>query len=319
MLGGTITVPDPLPTPSQDAENLRKAFKGWGTDEKAIISILGHRNADQRLKIRQTYHDSYEESLIDSLKSELSGDFGKAVILWALYPPERDAKLASEALRKKGVKHVAVIVEIACASSPHHLIAVRQAYCSLFNCSLEEDITLYVAQPLRKLLLALVSSYRYDREVVDENIANLEADKLHDAIKKRQLDREDVIWILSTRNKTQLKATFNSYKQVYVKPIDQEIKECGDSDFLSLLQTAVWCIETPENHFAEVIRSSIVGIGTDEDSLTRAIVTRAEIDMLKIKEAYYKENKGSLVDAVIGDTSGDYKDFLLTLLGEGKL
>jgi hypothetical protein len=75
------------------------------------------------------------------------------VILWTQDPPERDAKLAKDALKekKKGIKHLEVIVEIACASSPHHLMAVRQAYCSLFDCSLEEDITSTVDMPLRKV------------------------------------------------------------------------------------------------------------------------------------------------------------------------
>lgn len=52
-------------------------------------------------------------------------------------PPKRYAKLANEAL-KKGVKHLSVIIEIACASYPYHLIAVTQAYCSLYDCSLEK-------------------------------------------------------------------------------------------------------------------------------------------------------------------------------------
>lgn len=65
----------------------------------------------------------------------------------------------------------------------------------------------------------------------------------------------------------------------------------------------------------QVIRESIVGLGTDEDSLTRAIVTRAEIDAMKIREQYSNLYKTNLEDDVIGDTSGDYKNFLLTLLG----
>lgn len=71
-------------------------------------------------------------------------------------PAERDAKLANEALmkaKKKGVKHLKTIVEIACASSPHHLMAVRQAYCSLFDASLEEDILSSVSPLLSKVFI----------------------------------------------------------------------------------------------------------------------------------------------------------------------
>ena len=74
------------------------------------------------------------------------------MVLWAMDPPKRDAKLAKDALKKKGtVKHLSVIIEIACAPIPNHLIAFRQAYCSLYYCSLEEDIALHVDQPLRKV------------------------------------------------------------------------------------------------------------------------------------------------------------------------
>ena len=48
---------------------------GFGTDEKAVILVLGHRNAQQRNEIKETYQQLYNESLIDRLHSELSGDF----------------------------------------------------------------------------------------------------------------------------------------------------------------------------------------------------------------------------------------------------
>ncbi|KAF5196932.1 Annexin d3 [Thalictrum thalictroides] len=312
----TVRIPDVVPSPTQDSERLRTAVQGWGTDEKAIIWVLGHRNASQRKKIRETYHQLYKESLIDRLQSELSGDFGKAVILWTLDPPERDAKLAHEFLRKNGLNQLQVIVEIACATSPQHLLAVRQSYCSLFDRSLEEDIVSKVALlPLRKLLVGLVSSYRYDGEVVDGEVAELEAAKLHDAIERKQLDHDDVVHVLSTRNLFQLRATFQIYKQKYGNSIDQDIKNCGSGNLESILQVVVWCIDRPEKHFAEVVRASILGLGTDEDSLTRAIITRAEIDLMKIRGEYHNAYTTSLDNAVIDDTSGDYKDFLLTLLG----
>ncbi|CAK9150390.1 unnamed protein product [Ilex paraguariensis] len=314
---GTLRLPDVVPPPTEDCGRLKKAFQGWGTDEAAIISVLGHRNESQRRKIRETYQQLYNESLIDSLQSELSGDFRKSVILWTYDPPERDARLANEALksRNKGINQLQVIVEIACASSPHHLVAVRHAYCSLYDCSLEEDITSNVSLPLQKILVGLVRSYRYDREVVDLDVANLEAAKLHEAIKAKQLDHDDIVWILGTRNAFQLKGTFQCYKQSYGNPIHEDIMRCGKGILESILKVVVWCLDTPEKHFAEVIRASIVGLGTDEDSLTRAIVTRAEIDMMKIRGEYFNMNKTSLDNAVIDDTSGDYKDFLMTLLG----
>lgn len=56
-------------------ENNFNVFVGWGTDESAIIAIMGQRNAVQRQQIRQAYQDIYQEDLIKRLESELSGNF----------------------------------------------------------------------------------------------------------------------------------------------------------------------------------------------------------------------------------------------------
>ncbi|XP_027114142.1 annexin D3 [Coffea arabica] len=313
----TLRVPDIVPSPAEDCKTLKKAFQGWGTDEKAIIKVLGRRNASQRNNIRETFQQLYKKSLIDELVSELSGDFRKAVILWTYDPPERDARLVNEALksRKKGIREFQVIVEIACASSPHHLIAVRKAYFSLFDCSLEEHISSNVSLPIQKILVRFISSYRFNKEVVNSSVANSEAATLHDAIKTGQLDHDDLVWILSTRNYFQLRETFKCYKNKYGSSIEQDIMASGKGTLESILKVAIWCIDAPEKHFAEVIRASIIGLGTDEDSLTRAIVTRAEIDMMKVRGEYFNMHKSSLDNAVIGDTSGHYKNFLMTLLG----
>lgn len=59
---------------------------GLGTDENAIIEVLGRRNASQRKKIRETYLQLYKKSLIDELQSELSGDFRVQFLLYHLIP-----------------------------------------------------------------------------------------------------------------------------------------------------------------------------------------------------------------------------------------
>lgn len=55
---------------------------GLGTEEKEIIRVLGQRNASQRKKIRETYQQLYNKSLIDDLHSELSGDFMVSLVLF---------------------------------------------------------------------------------------------------------------------------------------------------------------------------------------------------------------------------------------------
>lgn len=240
-------------------------------------------------------------------------------------PAERDARLVNRALggdrRVMGVgDHHAcwALVEVACASAPDHLIAVRRAYRSLFGCSLEEDVAACPAlqDPLRKLLVSLVRSYRCGTERVDEDVARLEAAQLAEAIRKRrQPHGDEVARIVSTRSKHQLRATFKLYKQDHGTDVDEDITKHSSSQFAKILRSAVWCLTSPEKHFAEAIRYSVLGFGTDEDTLTRAIISGSEIGMNKIKEEYKVRFKTTVTSDVVGDTSGYYKDFLLTLVG----
>ncbi|GMI90471.1 ANNEXIN 3, annexin 3 [Hibiscus trionum] len=317
---GSLKTPEVVPSPEEDAQKLKKAFIGFGTDEDMIIEILGHRDANQRKKIRETYHQLHNETLIDGLNKEVSGDFGKAVILWTYDPCERDARLANEELKSRirAIKDLEIIVEMSCASSPQHLVGVRKAYCDLFNTSLEEHILVSVPMPLRKILVGLVTSYRYDKEMVDKDMAKLEANRLHECIKSKDLAHDDVVYILSTRNFYQLRATFEHYKEKHGHPIDEDIMNSGKGDLESLVKMVVLCIDSPAKHFAQIVKTAIMGLGTDEDSVTRAIISRAEIDMMKVKSEYLNMYKFNLDDEVIDDTSGDYRKFLVTLLG-GKI
>nr|XP_043639444.1 annexin D2-like [Erigeron canadensis] len=313
----TITVPTEVPPVSDDVEQLRKAFEGWGTNEGLIIEILSHRNAEQRKLIRHTYAETYNEDLLKALDKELTRDFERIVLLWTLDPPERDAYLANEAT-KKGGKSDQVLVEIACSRSSHELLLARKEYHARYQKSLEEDVASHTTGDFRKLLWPLVTSYRYEGDEVDMSLAKSEAKLLHDKIIDKFYNDDDFIRILTTRSKAQISATLNHYKDEFGQEINKDLKADPNDEFLKLLRAIIKTLTNPAKYYEKLVRLAINRQGTDETALTRVVATRAEFDMKIIKEEYKKRNSVSLYEAIAKDTRGDYEDMLLALIGSSE-
>ncbi|XP_048128787.1 annexin D2 isoform X2 [Rhodamnia argentea] len=283
----TLTVPPSVPSPAEDAEQLQKAFAGWGTNEDLIISILAHRNAVQRKLIRQTYAETYGEDLLKALDKELSSDFERSVLLWTLDAAERDAFLTNEATKKLTSSNW-VLMEIACTRSSMELFM---------------------------LLVPLASTFRYEGPEVNMALARSEAKILHEKIHEQAYNHDELIRIVTTRSKAQLNATLNHYNNEFGNAINKDLKADPNDEFLKLLRSAIKCLTCPEKHFEKVLRLAINKLGTDEWALTRVVTTRAEVDMQRIKEQYHKRNSVPLDRAIANDTSGDYKEMLLALVG----
>ncbi|CAA7388555.1 unnamed protein product [Spirodela intermedia] len=310
----TLSIPQPVPSPLEDAEALRKACQGWGTDEKAVIEILAHRGAVHRTQIRLAYKELYKEDLVKRLESELSGDFERAVYRWIFEPLEREVIIANIAVKAR--IDYRVIIETACINSPPELLAVKQAYQARYKRSLEEDVASHTSGDLRKFLVPLVASHRYGGEEVDPSLALTEARILHDAIKQNAFNHEEITRILTTRSRFQLNATFNRFKDEFGVSVTKGLSssECPD-DLLSSLRVAIRCISSPHKYLEKALRNALKKPGADADVLTRVITTRAEKDLKVIKELYLHRTNTSLDHAIAKETSNDYKSFLLALIG----
>ncbi|KAH9610291.1 hypothetical protein KSS87_005661 [Heliosperma pusillum] len=287
----TLVAPDHC-DPFVDAEALRKACQGWGTDEKGIIEVICHRNAAQRKVIKETYEQQYSESLNKRLEDELSGDFERAVYRWMLEPFEREAVIANVALKKSDYK---VIIELSCTASAEELLAIKRAY---------------------QLLLLLVSVHRHESEVTNPKLAEAEAEILHECIKDKKYNHDEVVRILTTRSKSQLVATFYQFRDAYGAPITKSLAGDKDQDSVSALHSVIRCIKSPIKYLERVVSHAMQTRGTDEDAITRVLVTRAEKDLAKIEELFYKRNSVTLEHSIAKETHGDYERFLLTILGK---
>ncbi|KAK8578333.1 hypothetical protein V6N13_116182 [Hibiscus sabdariffa] len=286
----TIAVPNQVSI-AADAEALYKACKGWGTDEKAIIQVLGRRNAGQRRLIRFAYQELYKEDLVRRLEKELtegsvSLDIGSGRSRCSVSP--------------FGAKEIDRPIPGAGRNLLHQILRGALVY--------KKGLS-------RSLLIRLVSAIRYEGEEINKTLAKSEAKVLHEAIKDKKLNNDEVIRILTTRSKLQLQLIFNVYREEQGTSITKNLPNKSKDEFLATLRITVRCLKDPKKYFEKVLRDSMQRLGTDEDALTRVIVTRAEKDLKEIKELYYKRNNVRLDEAVDKDTRGDYKDMLLTLLG----
>lgn len=113
-------------------------------------------------------------------------------------------------------------------------------------------------------------------------------------------------------NKTEIFTLFDINNTCF----HQDLKADPKDEFLSALRSIIKSITCPEKYFEKTIRLAINKMGTDEGALTRVITSRAEVDLKLIKDAYLKRNSVPLDRAIKKDTTGDYEDFLLALVGQ---
>jgi len=87
-------------------------------------------------------------------------------------------------------------------------------------------------------------------------------------------------------------------------------------DLEKALVTIVYYSRDPSAFWAEKLKQTMKGLGTDDDYLIRIMITRAEIDLRSIRDVFGDRfGKGkTLVDWIKSDTSGDYEAILVGLL-----
>ncbi|PVD38915.1 hypothetical protein C0Q70_01540 [Pomacea canaliculata] len=314
MEEGTLK-PFPRFNAEEDVQKLRKAMKGIGTDEKAIIDILGYRTNDQRQNIKLMYKTCYGRDLVQDLKSELGGHFEDAAVALMFKPDEYDAYELRRAMRGAGTDEAALI-EILCTRSNSQIHTINNTYKMMYGRKLEEDIISETSGHFRKLLVSMSVGGRMENQPVDMQKAQADAQKVYNAGERRWgTDENTFNMVLASQSYEQLRAVFDAYSRIANKDIEQAIQSEMSGDLATGMLTIVRMIRNKHGYFADRLYHSMKGMGTDDRTLIRIIVSRCEVDMKQIK-LEFQRRYGQTLDAFVrDDISGDYRRLILALVG----
>ncbi|XP_077202154.1 annexin A7 [Paroedura picta] len=312
---GTIR-PAPNFDAGRDAEVLRKAMKGFGTDEQAIIDVVSSRSNSQRQQIKAAFKTMYGKDLIKDLKSELSGNMEELIL--ALFMPSTyyDAWSLRHAMKGAGTQE-SVLIEILCTRTNQEIKEIVHCYKTEFGRDIEHDIRADTSGHFERLLVSMCQGNRDENPTVDFQQAQQDAQRLYQA-GEGQLGTDESCFnmILATRSFPQLKATLDAYAQMGNRDLLSSIGREFSGNVERGLKAIVQCTLNRPAFFAERLYHAMKGAGTDDSALVRIIVTRSEIDLVQIKQLFAHMYQKTLGTMISSDTSGDYRRLLLAIVGQ---
>ena len=296
-----------------DAEALRKAMKGFGTDEAALIKIVANRTNRQRQEIKAAYKASFGRDLISDLKSELRGKFEDAMIALFTEPIEYDADQLREGMKGLGTNED-TIIEILASRDPKYLQAVKQKYNQKYKRNLEDDIKKETHGTLEHLLISLLQGSRSTNTQPNPNKMAAIAQEIYQAGEAKLGTDESVFnKYFCSLSPHELAMMAQQYHKISGHTILQAIDKEFHGDSKKALRTIVYATLSPSEYFATRVNDAIKGWGTKDHLLIRILITRDEIDMPMIKQ-YYKQLYGKdMVEAIKNDISGDYQKLMIEL------
>ena len=297
----------------KDAEDLRKAMKGFGTDEAALIKICANRTNSQRQAIKAAYKAAFGRDLIADLKSELHGKFEDAMIALFADPIEYDADQLREAMKGLGTNED-TLIEIIASRPPHILRAVKERYQQKYQRDIETDVKKETHGTLQHLLIALLQCNRSVNTNPNIDQCAQIAQEIYQA-GEAKLGTDSSVFnkYFCSLSPMELACVAQQYHKLTGHTILQAIDKEFSGDSKKAFRTIVYATLSPSEYFATRVNDAIKGWGTKDHLLIRILITRDEIDMPQIKQ-YYKQLFGKdMVQAVKSDISGDYQKLMIEL------
>ena len=297
----------------QDADALRKAMKGLGTDEATLIQICANRTNSQRMAIKNQYKSSYGRDLIEDLKSELQGKFEDVMVALFTEPIEYDADELRKAMKGAGTNED-TLIEIIASRPPHILKQIIAKFNEKYKRNLENDVKSETTGTLRTLLVSLLQCSRGTNPNPNPAQCAQIANEIYKAGEGKLGTDESVFnKYFCNLSSAELACVSKEYHKLTGHTILQAVDKEFSGDSKKALKTIIYATLSPSEYFATRVHEAIKGWGTNDHLLIRILVSRDEIDMPQIKQFYRQLYGKDMVTDVKNDISGDYQKLMVEL------
>ncbi|KAH7288265.1 hypothetical protein KP509_31G020000 [Ceratopteris richardii] len=230
-------------------------------------------------------------------------------------PAERDATILHEALRCMS-KDYSALTEVLYLRTSAELLDIRRAYSSRFGRSLEEELATKIDGSEKKLLLGLLREARSEDDEIDTLQVEADTKDLLSAISNtKEVNKSVIIRVFTTRSSSHLRDVLDSFKTVHGYSFGKILKSKTHGGFRVSVRVVMHCAKNLINYYAKTLYESMKGMGTDDSTLTRIIVTCAELNMKDIKAHFSRKYQRPLHEMISLDTMGHFQTFLMLLVG----
>ena len=300
--------------PKAAAERLHTALFGKNRDE-TCLDIVINNDLEHRLLIAKKYGELFGNPLYEDMKSKLSGNFKELCGYCFLTPMEFNAKMLKRGFKGLSIDDQAIFEILACHTLEEYK-QIQDAYKVETGKELTKDLEKNFSGALRKNVLNLISTERRTNPDPDKAQCEKLADLLVNNPEKAWIEDENIfrdVFLLCSPEELVLVGRF--YFQKTGNNLIDVVEKKFSGKNKNLLREVLFGAIIPHELYAEKLRNSIKGLGTNNSLLDRVLAARRGVDMPQIKEIYEWKYKVTLKDDIIGDTSGSYQK-LCVYLGE---
>ena len=282
-------------------------------DNYSIIDILCSTTNESRQHIRGLYKSSYNTPIQNDIKSQLKDKLQQISIDMFDTPYEYDARELHSALNSL-TNDDSVIIEIFASKPSVHLQMVDEAYKLFFNTSLTDEITKHIGGIYGDFLITLMNTERPNDQTISGGDAYEAADLLtNGGLANIGVNVEQFKEIFVEKSREDLILISRAYYERTQKSLYDAIDEEIEGKNKELLKAIIFAVITPAQWFARKISEVKQGLGGDDNTIRRILISRAEIDMDGIRDYYLMETNNELRNDVYDKNNELYSQILINL------